>query len=211
MNKHITQNIIWSHNESEEEIFERIFRKNLWQSLESVSGKGSEIIATQDILSNLPILLQKYNIKTILDAPCGDFNWIKHLAYKFDKYIGIDIVEEIIANNKQYENNNTIFNVGNILNCYIPNVDLILCRDCFIHFTYKQIYASIKNFKKSQAKFILLTTYDIDTNHDIPTGQYRKINLLIPPLNFPKPLEVIREYPSNDNKYLALWKLEDLQ
>ena len=49
-----------------EETFTEIYEKNLWKSTESVSGMGSEIEYAKSISKELPVLLQKYNIKSIL-------------------------------------------------------------------------------------------------------------------------------------------------
>ena len=210
MNTHILDSIIWAHSEPPKKIFDRIYDKNLWQSDESVSGKGSELSCARNILERLPFLLKKYGIKTIMDAPCGDYNWIKHLDYTFDKYTGIDIVESLINKNKKYENEKIKFFQGDILSSNFPPADLILCRDCFIHLTFEQIFKALENFKKSKSKMVMLTTYNIGQNRDVLTGQYRKINLLLPPFNFPEPLDCIRELPLEDGKYICLWKLEDL-
>ena len=210
MNRHITDNIIWAEDESLKEIFDRIYEKNLWQSSETVSGKGSELILAQNLLLYLPVLLKKYNVKTVVDAPCGDYNWILHLDYRFEKYTGIDIVQKLIEKNKKYENERVKFFAGDILTYNIPSSDLIFCRDCFIHLTFKQIFKALENFKKSGAGFIMLTSYDNCRNEDVLAGQFRKINLLLPPFNFPAPKDIIQELPSEEGKYFCLWKLEDL-
>lgn len=210
MNRHITDNIIWAEDESLKEIFDRIYEKNLWQSSETVSGKGSELIFAQNLLLYLPVLLKKYNVKTVVDAPCGDYNWILHLDYRFEKYTGIDIVQKLIEKNKKYENERVKFFAGDILTYNIPSSDLIFCRDCFIHLTFKQIFKALENFKKSGAGFIMLTSYDNCRNEDVLAGQFRKINLLLPPFNFPAPKDIIQELPSEEGKYFCLWKLGDL-
>ncbi len=210
MNRHITDNIIWAQDESLKEIFDRIYEKNLWQSSETVSGKGSELVYVQNLLQQLPVLLKKYNVKTVVDAPCGDYNWILHLDYRFEKYTGIDIVQKLIEKNKKYENERIKFFAGDILTYNIPSSDLIFCRDCFIHLTFKQIFKALENFKKSGSEFIMLTSYDNCRNEDVLAGQFRKINLLLPPFNFPAPKDIIQELPSEEGKYFCLWKLEDL-
>ena len=210
MNRHITDNIIWAEDESLKEIFDRIYEKNLWQSSETISSKSSEFIIAQNLLLYLTVLLKKYNVKTVVDAPCGDYNWILHLDYRFEKYTGIDIVQKLIEKNKKYENERVKFFAGDILTYNIPSSDLIFCRDCFIHLTFKQIFKALENFKKSGAGFIMLTSYDNCRNEDVLAGQFRKINLLLPPFNFPAPKDIIQELPSEEGKYFCLWKLEDL-
>ena len=168
------------------------------------------MIFAQNLLLYLPVLLKKYNVKTVVDAPCGDYNWILHLDYRFEKYTGIDIVQKLIEKNKKYENERVKFFAGDILTYNIPSSDLIFCRDCFIHLTFKQIFKALENFKKSGAGFIMLTSYDNCRNEDVLAGQFRKINLLLPPFNFPAPKDIIQELPSEEGKYFCLWKLEDL-
>lgn len=37
----------------------------------------------------------------MIDAPCGDFNWMKEISKNTELYIRIDIVDEIIKRNKK--------------------------------------------------------------------------------------------------------------
>ena len=59
------------------EVFREKFINNLWGSDESVSGPGSSIMQTESIRSVLPGLLESLRVKVLLDAPCGDFHWMK--------------------------------------------------------------------------------------------------------------------------------------
>lgn len=208
-NKHIIDNIIWSNIDNEQDIFNRIYQKNLWYSKESVSGKGSETLSVKNISENLPKILSDLNITTIVDAPCGDFLWMNQLKYKFNKYIGIDIVDDLIKeNNLKYSNEHTDFLCANIINDKIPQADLILCRDCFIHLSFENIFKTIKNFKKSNSLYLLTTTYKhIYQNIDIYNGGFRKINLLLPPFNLKNPFAEIFE---EEDKYLSMWRISDL-
>ena len=46
--------------------------------------------------------LRKLGIKTIVDAACGDFNWMRHIVRNSDiKYHGFDVVEELIKKNQR--------------------------------------------------------------------------------------------------------------
>ena len=93
---------IFSHKTLKDR-FTYIYSSNYWPSKESVSGPGSEIENTKNIRKELIKFIQKYNIKIFLDIPCGDFNWIKNIINKNIKYIGGDIVKELIdRNNKKF-------------------------------------------------------------------------------------------------------------
>ena len=56
--------------------FTEIYKRNFWSSKNSSSGMGSELQHTENVrnwlLLNIPIL----NISEVVDAPCGDFNWM---------------------------------------------------------------------------------------------------------------------------------------
>ena len=58
---------------------------------------------TQNILEELPNVIKKYNIKSILDIPCGDFFWMKEHNFKDVNYIGADIVRFNKKNNYHFK------------------------------------------------------------------------------------------------------------
>ena len=65
---------------------------------------------TKNIRKELIKLIHKYNIKIFLDIPCGDFNWIKNIINRNIKYIGGDIVKQLIdQNNKKFSKPNVSF------------------------------------------------------------------------------------------------------
>ena len=88
---------------SREQRFTDIFLTNEFQSKESKSGVGSELSQTKVLLEELPKLFAKLNVKRLIDAPCGDCNWIKQLFPYFKdnniEYLGIDIVRPLVKQN----------------------------------------------------------------------------------------------------------------
>jgi hypothetical protein len=199
-----------------QKIFTHISRVNLWESSESVSGRGSELATTQVIRTQLPELFQEFNINSILDAPCGDFNWMRQLDRSSIRYTGIDVVAEIIdRNQQQYGDDLTQFLVGDITSSELPTAEAIFCRDCWVHLSLWDISRALDRFKLSGSKYLFSTTYPETTiNRDTATGSWRALNLCLPPFNFPQPLKLIAD-PSDDtganpDKSLAIWRLEDL-
>jgi hypothetical protein len=194
-----------------EMLFTEFYKTNTWGSLESISGPGSELKYTKSIINALPILLKTFNIQSINDAPCGDFNFLKHVSFENIRYYGFDIVKELIEVNKmKYGASNINFFHLDVLNEIMPYSDLILSRDMFIHFSFADTSKAIQNFKNSGSLFLLTNTYpDIKKNLDIKTGCWRPINLEIEPYNFSPPLFIIKEYQSSDHglKNLSLYKL----
>ena len=54
-------------------VFAGIYSQNLWGHAESVSGAGSSLTATERARRELPAIWQQYQVRSLLDAPCGDF------------------------------------------------------------------------------------------------------------------------------------------
>jgi SAM-dependent methyltransferase len=199
------------------EVFNDIYYRNRWGDSESISGRGSNLQQTSVIIKKIPVLLEKLNVKTMLDAPCGDFYWLKEAQLNIDKYIGCDIVADLITDNQRlYANEAREFINLDLATDPLPEVDLIFCRDCLVHLSFKDAIAVIKNFKKSNSTYLLTTSYPgIPENKDIVTGDWRAIDLQLPPYNFPDMLEVIDEKTTERKDYpqksLGLWKLSDIE
>jgi len=196
-----------------EEIFTEIYQKRLWGNYGSRSGRGSDLIHTEKIRKYLPNILNELEITSILDIPCGDFYWLKKINLDSISYTGADIVNEMILYNQEnYSKRNREFIKLDIRNESLPNVDLILCRDLFLHLSIADILKSIKNIKKSKSKYLLVTSNkDMNRHPDISSGGVRPINLLIPPFNFPRPIRIIDDSNiDNSGKQLLLFSIDIL-
>lgn len=197
--------------------FALFYAENRWGDDESVSGPGSNLARTAKLRRELPALLENIGARTLLDAPCGDFNWIQHTQLGIEQYIGVDVVPDLITRNqKLYGNNDRRFVLSDLTRDELPRVDVILCRDCLIHFSYRHITAAIKNFKRSGSTYLLTNSYPRwRENANIRTGDFRHLNLTLPPFNFPPPLKQIDEKLPEEQeqffgKILGLWRLSDL-
>jgi SAM-dependent methyltransferase len=197
--------------------FANHYTDNLWGNAESVSGPGSSLNSTIKLRSELPLLLAELGAKSLLDAPCGDFNWMKETDFHLEQYFGVDVVSEIVdRNQKLYGNERTTFLVRDLTRDELPCADVILCRDCFIHLSYRHIAAAIKNFKRSRSTYLLTNTYPLwRSNGNIRTGDFRPVNLLLPPFDFPPSIRQIDEKSPEQRreffgKTLELWRLADL-
>lgn len=200
-----------------ESTFAPFYAENRWGDEESVSGPGSSAARTAKLRGELPLLLQEIGARTLLDAPCGDFNWMKDTSLGVEQYTGADVIPDLIERNRElYGNDTTRFVLLDITRDKLPRVDVIMCRDCFIHFSYRHISAAIRNFKRSGSTYLLTNSYRAwQQNTNIRTGDFRPVNLRLPPFNFPPPLRQIDEkLPEEEaqffGKTLGLWKLSDL-
>lgn len=196
--------------------FTEIYEKNLFNGVDSISGQGSDMFQTRIISVEIPKLLNKLNVKTFLDAPCGDFFWMQHVDLSGIDYLGLDIVDELVAkNNNQFGNDSRKFVCKNIVNDLLPDGELIMIRDCWVHLSNANLLASVDNLKRSNVKYLLTTSFpNVKSNRDL-TEIWRPLNLTLPPFNFPQPIEVIIEgCTENEGRYadksLMLWRISDL-
>lgn len=175
--------------------FDNIYQTNAWGDGESRSGSGSYAAFTKQIRKALPKLWKKYDIKTFLDAPCGDFNWMRLVDKTGIEYIGCDIVGSVVEDNiRQYSAQNISFINLDITKDDLPKVNMILCKDCLQHLSYENAQKALDNFKRSGSKYLLVTSYPLTyKNWDIKDGEYRPLNLCIEPFNLGAPLEKIKE------------------
>lgn len=192
-------------------VFTRIYEKNLWADAESRSGRGSTLARTAAVRDALPALLGDLGARSMLDAACGDFNWMSRIDLGRVSYVGIDVVPRLIERNRRlYGGEGREFVLADITRDPLPGTDVILCRDCLIHLSLEDARAAIANFKRSRSRHLLATTHaTVRQNIDIQTGSWRSINLRLPPFDFPAPSRLIVE-DEEAGKCLGLWNLESL-
>jgi len=198
--------------------FERIERTNLWGAATSVSGLGSEDPATAAIRETLPALLQRLGARSLLDAPCGDAEWIGRIKLDVD-YTGIDIVPTLIEANNQRASRGEMpgrFLVADITRDALPRADVILCRDCLVHLSLANIDRALTQFRMSGARFLLVTTFpEWEENQDCEDGDWRALNMEKAPFDWPAPQALINERCEEGgggwrDKSLGLWRLDRL-
>lgn len=199
---------------SAQDVFTHYYRTNRWGSEESRSGAGSTLAYTENLRKELPSLLQRLKVQVFLDAPCGDYNWFHHVSRPGVRYIGGDIVRDLVDDNvRNYGADDTRFIQLDITRDRLPQADIWLCRDVLFHLSYADATQAIENFLTSDIPWLLTTTHpNRDCNRDIPTGSFRELNLCLPPFNFPPPQVAIDDWIEGfPVRQLGLWSREDLQ
>ena len=181
---------------SEKKRFELIYRSGYWKPFFGgfLSGPGSNFDATENIRSELPALLSEFNIRSMLDLPCGDLYWMSQIDLQDIKYIGGDIVPDIIKENQsKFDSNKREFVELNIIEDQLPTVDLVFVRDCLVHLEAQQIIDSIKNIVDSGSVYFASTTYPTITENQKPTNKdrWRQLNLTLPPFSLPEPIKYL--------------------
>lgn len=199
----------------QEAVFADIYRKNIWDNPETVSGDSSTQAQTEALRKAIPELIKEYRIKSMLDIPCGDFNWMQETELKAD-YTGADIVDSLVEINSKLYPDAGKFVQLDICQDQLPKADLIFCRDCLVHLANSKVIKALENIKQSGSKYLLVTTFpERKRNKNIITGAWRALNFEKPPFNFPPPLKVINEeFKLRGKRYtdksMGLWQIKDL-
>ena len=198
---------------SRERIFRDAYQKNLWNDAASVSGPGSNLVATENIRNALPDLLSRLEVTSLLDIPCGDFHWMSSVNLADVSYVGADIVAPLIQKNQELYGNRGKFLVADLVKDPLPRGDMIFCRDCLVHLSFREIELAIRNMAKTDAKFVAVTTFPSHPlNADTVTPYWRALNFETAPFQFPKPKELVRDFSdsqvNDQGKHLGIWTME---
>jgi SAM-dependent methyltransferase len=194
--------------------FTRHYERRGWLDPETVSGRGSSLERTAAIRGYLPALFAELGVRSVIDAGCGDFNWFRTLDADLDSYLGIEVVEELAARNREsFGTERRRFAALDIIRDPLPRADLLLCRDCLVHLKNRQVSAALRNFRRSGTRYLLATTFTGDhPNEDVPLGGWRPLNLEKAPFDLGPPLRLLSESASVEDpryrdKSLGLWAL----
>lgn len=197
-----------------QELFTDYYKTNFWEGRESLSGPGSDNAQTGYLVKELEALFKFYEIKSILDVPCGDWNWMRNVNLSGINYLGADIVEPLITRNQDRFGTETVnFKVIDICNDKLPKVDLIMVRDCFIHLPLQEINKALDNIKASGSRFALISIHPwlhLEANEEIKVGQWRRVDLTRQPFSWQPPIRVIVEgntFGEQYDKSMGLWEM----
>ena len=195
-----------------------IYKSGYWRSGTngSFSGDGSNIESTDKIRRSLQKFLKENEIKTMLDLPCGDWSWISKVNLAGIEYIGGDIVDDIIVNNKvKYPDFK--FQILDVVNDNLPAVDLLFVRDCLFHLEERQIKVAIDNIIRSGSTYFA-TTIHVECQDNVApsvSDRWRKINFTIEPYNLDEPIYLLDDrYEENgidEDKYIGIWSINEMK
>jgi hypothetical protein len=136
-----------------EDKFTDIYKNNKWGG---GSGSGSKFTADNLwFLTELRRHIDMYDIKTIADLGCGDFEVMKNFNFKeIETYNGFDCVGFIINDlNDKYKNKNRFFFQKDITIDIAKGYDLVIIKDVAQHWTDEQFVETFNKILKNN-KFV---------------------------------------------------------
>jgi SAM-dependent methyltransferase len=203
--------------------FSEVYLQNLFGGAESRSGRGSDSDQTLVLRMKLPSLFRKLEVSTVLDLPCGDFNWMRNVDLKGLSYTGADIVPGLVEKlTQKFAGSGKSFIVLDPVRDELPTLfDAIFCRDLLVHLSTKEILAVLRHFKSSGSKYLLTTHFTGDRKYRdlkfFSRGiEWRPLNLTMDPFRFPNPIEILNERCTEGNgaftdKSIAVWLLDEIK
>jgi 2-polyprenyl-3-methyl-5-hydroxy-6-metoxy-1,4-benzoquinol methylase len=195
--------------------FKAIYEAGVWQhghtDTTPGSGEGSSLAATAALRQALPSLLNDLNAKTLLDVGCGDFFWMQHVTID-QNYVGIDVVESVIdTNTKLYGRLGRDFATRDATIDELPDADVVLCREVMFHLSFDDVLKLLRNVLSKKRSYLIATS-DRQTafNSDIPTSDFRLLNMETWPLKFPPPVREIDDSAVFPRRIVGVWDARQL-
>lgn len=173
-----------------EQLFTEIYNTNAWGSKESVSGPTSSLERTTELRVSLLSLFGDLEVKSIVDIGCGDWNWMQYVDLTDISYLGVDIVQPLVADlQTKYTKPNINFQKMNVLVDPAETADLWIARDFCSLYTPKEIQQFFQKFLESQSKFLAITTIETRMPYqETLVGSWRPLSLVATPLELPEPM-----------------------
>lgn len=172
--------------------FTEIYKNKYWFNGSGSGSSPQNTILYRKFLQNY---ITENKIKSVIDIGCGDWQFSKLIDWQGIEYLGLDVVDSVIENNKENYQTNTIkFECVDIQNFKLPQADLIIIKDVLQHWPNKKIKTFLP--KLATYKHILITnTCDgKNINQDISEGEMRPLALDQKPFNIK--MEKLLQYKS---------------
>ena len=169
--------------ECEGKVFARIYDQGGWGGLGS--GPGSSARYNRPFLGLLSEFILQAKIRSIVDYGCGDWSMFSKYQFEGADYLGIDIVESVIENNRnRYSRPGVEFRLACSLAKENCSADLLLMKDVMLHLPNNRC-AEFFDYARNRFRFGLfvndMKSHEAEANQDIEVGGYRPVDITKPP------------------------------
>jgi hypothetical protein len=192
--------------------FSEIWRASGWGGSETRSGPGATLAQTVAVRRELEKLFGELGIHTLVDAGCGELNWMSKISDKLGLYLGFDVVDDLVADLRRRfaERKTHFFNSADVTRHVLPRADAIVCRDVLTHLPHAMVIEALQNFRKSGSRYLIATTFPRGGNDPIRIGAWQAMDLCAEPFRLPAPKLLISEELQNSQKSLGVWSVQEL-
>jgi len=217
--------------------FDEVYKSQRWTAEGGGSGSGSSVGITARIRSIIRTVVNQYQVRTLVDAPCGAMVWMPLALEEVEDdlmnaqsgqavapfhYYGVDAVESILVSAQQQltpSHPNWSFHAMDLSQTRFcdEKIDLIFSRDALQHLACPLVVDILHAFVDSSARLLLVGSYPNGRNINILIGDYFPIDLRQPPYSLQTGLlHVYNEWtsrliPQEPNKQALLYDLHALR
>jgi SAM-dependent methyltransferase len=171
-------------------VFDSIYRDATWGTNAGKvgnSGVGSTLSATLLYRTFLQQFFARNEVKSVVDAGCGDWEFSQALDWTGIDYKGYDIVPSLIeANTKKFGKPNIQFFPADFIETPLPAADVLIVKNVLQHLSNADVARFIPQLKKFKHALLIDGVDEISlssSNPDINVGDYRPLDLTVPPFS----------------------------
>jgi SAM-dependent methyltransferase len=132
--------------------FTRIYDEDHW---DGGSGRGSSVLNTAPYRSLVEDLIRKNEIRSVVDAGCGDWQSTHLIDWNGADSLGLDVVDTVIAANRERFGPAHKFECLDFSAQDLPAADLLLLKEVLQHWPSSTIVTFLKRLQKF--KYVLIT------------------------------------------------------
>lgn len=193
--------------------FRLYYRSNFWGDAETASGDSSRLDKSEAISLLLQKLVFPLGIQ-LLDLGCGDCNWIGELTFKPSRYVGVDLVPELIERNRaRFRSDSTEFYCHDMRQPLpVSTADVVLIRDIFPHMSDDEVQTVIGNIRSLSASVLIANTFrGAPADRDMSLINHRSVDLESERFGLGPATFFLPEEPSSvfdqERRGLGIWEL----
>ena len=186
-------------------VFRDIYRDATWGSVGDgyFSGVGSLDVNSREYIAYVNRFLAGHAVTEIVDCGCGDFRVARQFDLAHRRYIGVDVVNELIQRNREaFGTPNIEFRALDLIEDQLPHGELCLIRQVLQHLSNEAILHVLA--KTDQYRYVLITDEQLRAaahcNRDINSfsGTRNDVGstLLLERAPFNRKVQVVLETPS---------------
>ena len=185
-------------------VFNKYYVNNAWIGGGSGSGSTAEnTVAYREFLASF---LRQYEIKSVVDLGCGDWQFSRLIDWTGIDYLGIDVSEVVLKNTKRFTSSNVRFANMDGLSDDLPKADLLIVKDVIQHWSNSDIAHFVPVLKRFKFALITNTSHrnTQKNNENIRAGACRPVDLSAKPFNVDG--SFVLEFFAGEPKSTFLWQ-----
>ena len=162
-----------------------------------------------------------FHIKSMVDIPCGDWEYMQWVNLTGVDYHGFDISKVLIQRHqRRFLRPGVQFDVLNLVTTVPPKADLVLSREMWFHVRPEVGARALRNVRASGARYQITSTHPDVKANKIPTDLwghgrdwgYYDINVELTPFNLSRTSIVAQtkesmHWATNPQRYLRMYDL----